>query len=144
MFKGKLQQFDSPNTFYERPGSARVARFFGGINFLEGEKRGNVVKTPLGTFNVNPQEIAEGPVLVTIRPENLLLGQSGDNSIQVRIIDHVYVGTHTRFNVEMEKWKFEVVSQAESVTRFRDGETVPLQFPQDKIWLVPPEEHTFV
>jgi ABC-type Fe3+/spermidine/putrescine transport system ATPase subunit len=68
MFDGKLQQFDHPNAFYERPSSVRTARFFGGINFLEGVKQGECVETTLGTFQVNAQEISDGPVVITVRP----------------------------------------------------------------------------
>jgi hypothetical protein len=52
----------------------------------------------------------------------------------------VYVGTHARFKVGADGWQFEVVTEAASVERFRDGQTVPLALPRDKIWLVPSEE----
>jgi len=140
IFDGELHQFDSPNAFYERPASVRAARFFGGVNFLNGIKRGEQVETPLGVLHVNRQDIADGPVVVTIRPENLRLGEGGENAIPARIRSHVYVGTHTRFKVEADGWQFEVVAEAASVERFRDGEVQPLKFPREKIWLVPPEE----
>jgi len=134
MFDGELHQFDRPNTFYDCPASARVARFFGGVNFLEGIKRGEQVETPLGSLTINPQPVADGPVMVTVRPENLRLG------IQARIRSHVYVGTHTRFMIEAGDYHFEVVGEAASVERFRDGDVLPLQFPREKIWLVPAEQ----
>lgn len=140
IFGGELQQFDRPDAFYERPASVRAARFFGGVNFLEGVKQGEQVETPVGVLHVNRQEIADGPVVVTVRPENLRLGEGGENGIQARIRSHVYVGTHTRFKVEAGEWKFEVVADAASVERFQDGETLSLEFPREKIWLVPPEE----
>jgi putative spermidine/putrescine transport system ATP-binding protein len=140
MFDGQLHQFDAPNTFYDRPVSARVARFFGGVNFLDGTKRGEVVETPLGPLTTNPQPIADGPVIVTVRPENLRLGEGPDNAIQARIRSHVYVGTHTRFMIEAGDYHFEVVADAASVEQFRDGDVLPLQFPQSKIWLVPAEQ----
>jgi ABC-type Fe3+/spermidine/putrescine transport system ATPase subunit len=137
MFDGRLHQFDKPNTFYERPASARVARFFGGINFLPGVKQGEQVETPLGLLKVSPQEIDDGPVVVTVRPENLRLGIDGENSVQVRIASHVYVGTHTRFKAEASNFEFEIVADASSVEQFEDGQSLPLQFPRNKIWLVP-------
>ena len=140
MFEGQLHQFDVPSTFYERPASAKIAHFFGAVNFLEGTKRGELVETPLGTLHVHPQDIADGPVLVTVRPENLELGSAGENAIRASIRSHVYVGTHTRFQVDTGGSKFEVVGDAASATRFSDGESVPLKFPKDKIWLVPAEE----
>jgi len=143
MFDGALHQFDLPNSFYERPGSARIARFFGGINFIDGIKHGTKVETSLGNLHVTQQDIDDGPVLITVRPENLLLGETGENSTRVRILDHVYVGTHTRFTVEVDPYQFEVVADAASVALFNDGDEVPMVFPQNKLWLVPPEDHTF-
>ena len=137
MFDGQLHQFDVPNTFYERPASARIARFFGGVNFVEGTKQGDQVQTPLGVLQVNPQPIADGPVIVTIRPENLELVKEGPNTIRARVRSHIYVGTHTRFKIEAGQWSFEVVTDAASASLFRDGDDLPLGFPQDKIWLVP-------
>ena len=140
MFDGRLHQFDEPNTFYERPASARIARFFGGMNFLAGVKRGAQVETPLGLLEVNPQDVADGPVVITVRPENLKLGEQGENMVEARIRSHVYVGTHSRFKVEAGEYEFEIVGEASSVQQFRDGDSLPLRFPREKIWLVPPEE----
>jgi len=139
IFDGELQQFDLPNTFYERPRSVRVARFFGGVNFVEGVKQGAQVTTPVGILNVRPQAIADGPVAVTVRPENLRLGEGGENAIQACIHSHIYVGTHTRFKVEAADLRLEVVADAASVERFQDGDDVPLKFPREKIWLMPPD-----
>lgn len=139
MFDGELHQFDEPNAFYEQPASARIARFFGGVNFVAGTKKGGQVETPLGRFAVNAQPIEDGPVIVTVRPENLRLGEGGENAIQAHICSHVYVGTHTRFKAEADESEFEIVADASSVERFQDGEVVPLKFPREKIWLVPSE-----
>jgi ABC-type Fe3+/spermidine/putrescine transport system ATPase subunit len=140
MFDGELQQFGQPNDFYERPVSVRAARFFGGVNFVDGVKQGEQVETSLGVFQVNRQEIDDSPVVITIRPENLQLGEEGENAIQARIRSHVYVGTHTRFKVAAGEWQFEVVAEASSVDRFRDGDALWLKFPREKIWLVASED----
>ncbi len=107
---------------------------------MEGVKEGECVTTSLGTFNVNTQAISNGPVVTTIRPENLRLGEEGENTIQARIRSHVYVGTHTRFKAEADEWQFEIVTDASSVERFGDGDVLPLKFPREKIWLVLSED----
>ncbi len=140
MFDGRLHQFDRPDCFYERAADLRVARFFGGINFVNGVKRGECVETALGCFTVGERPIADGPVVVTVRPENLRLGEAGENSLLARIRSHVYVGTHTRYKVEAGDNIFEVVTDAGSIHRFHTGDELPLQFPREKIWLLPPEE----
>ena len=42
---GQLQQVGSVREIYENPADARLARFFGGTNFLPGFKRGQLVET---------------------------------------------------------------------------------------------------
>ena len=66
-------------------------------------------------------------------------GEGGENTVTAQIRSHVYVGTYTRFKVEVGRSEFEVVAEASSVERFQDGEVLPLTFPREKIWLVPPE-----
>jgi ABC-type Fe3+/spermidine/putrescine transport system ATPase subunit len=140
MFDGELHQSGDPISFYDHPLSVRAARFFGGTNFIHGTKRAEQVETPLGVFQVRPQQIPDGPVTITIRPENLELGGEGENSVRGVIRGHVYVGTHARYKVESQEHEFEVVADASSVKRFHDNDAVPLSFSPDKIWLVPAEK----
>lgn len=140
MFDGVLHQFAEPDTFYRRPASVRIARFFGGLNFLEGTKQGNRVETCLGTINIDPQPIADGPVVLTIRPENLRLGEEGENQVQAVIHSQIYGGTHARYKVESDGCRFELVADASSIQYFHEGDVVPIRFPRENIWLVPPEE----
>ncbi|MBL8045364.1 MAG: ABC transporter ATP-binding protein, partial [Anaerolineales bacterium] len=51
LFHGELQQFAAPRAFYERPTNERVARFFGGTNFLHGTQTGTIITTPHGVFH---------------------------------------------------------------------------------------------
>jgi ABC-type Fe3+/spermidine/putrescine transport system ATPase subunit len=140
MFEGVLQQFDEPDWFYERPISKRAAMFFGGVNFIDGTKEGGHLTSELVDLEIPNVDIPDGPVTLTIRPENLVLGKDGKNSIPCYIRSHVYVGTHARFKVQIGDAEFEVVGDASSVREFKDGEVVPLNFPKEKIWLVPQEE----
>jgi len=140
MFEGVLQQYDEPDSFYERPVSKRAAMFFGGVNFIDGTKEGGHLKSELVDLEVPNVDIPDGPVTLTIRPENLALGVDGKNSVECYIRSHVYVGTHARFKVQIGDAEFEVVGDASSVREFKDGEVVPLIFPTEKIWLVPQEE----
>jgi len=140
MFDGVLHQFDEPNVFYRRPASARIAKFFGGLNFLKGTKRGEQVETCLGMINTGPQPIADGPVILTIRPENLRLGEEGENQVRSVIRSRVYCGTHARYKVESDGCHFELITDASSMQCFQEGDMVPIRFPHESIWLVPPEE----
>jgi ABC-type Fe3+/spermidine/putrescine transport system ATPase subunit len=138
MFDGKLHQCDHPTAFYDRPVNQRIVRFFGGTNLIKGTKRGTKVETLLGRFKISPQSIADGPVVMTIRPENLQFGKENEeNTIPARIDNHVYVGTHTRFKVDSCGNKFELITDASYISQFHDSEIISLKFPKEKIWLVP-------
>lgn len=143
IFEGQLQQFDEPRAFYEQPVSQAVAQFFGGVNFLAGVKRGHQVETPLGQFESPAYPLPDGPVKLTIRPENLKLMPASSNksslinTIQATICHCLYLGTHIRFRLEKNEQFFEVVTDASRVDQFRLGEPAQLHFPVDKIWLLP-------
>ena len=144
MFEGQLHQFGPPRSFYERPKSERVARFFGGVNFVPGVKREQRIETPLGVFECRAQTLPDGPALLTIRPENIQLSRNGPrpNVAQGRISEGVYLGTHARFKIDArpkateQPIPLEVVTEAAAISRFPLGQTVDLHFPPDKIWLV--------
>ncbi len=74
IFDGKLQQVGEPADFYERPLTEPIARFFGSVNFIPGVKHGSCVQTSLGTFPwAGADDVPDGPVKLTIRPESVLL-----------------------------------------------------------------------
>jgi putative spermidine/putrescine transport system ATP-binding protein len=140
IFEGELQQFAEPSAFYERPANEEIAHFFGAVNFLEGLKQGREVKTPLGVFNVNHQDIEDGPVILTVRPENLRIGDEGaENTIEAKIDTCIYLGTCTRLTARREAWSFEVEADASWAKRLCQDDTISLTFPRDNIWLMPRE-----
>lgn len=139
IFEGELQQSAEPSAFYERPATPEIARFFGGVNFLEGFKQGQEVKTPLGDFRVNRQEIEDGPVVLTVRPENVAIGGDGENTIQARVESCVYLGTCTRLRARSKGWEFAIEAEAACAKLFDEDHSISLTFPRDKIWLMPPQ-----
>jgi len=145
IFNGRLQQAGAPADFYERPFSIRVARFFGGVNFIPGEKKGGQVRTGLGNFVLTGQrELPDGPVQLTIRPEHIrMVATRQENAFPGRIRSHLYAGTHTRFRISpaaAQLPELEVVSAAADRHRFPDGDALFLQFPPEHIWLIAAEE----
>jgi ABC-type Fe3+/spermidine/putrescine transport system ATPase subunit len=141
MFDGRLRQYDVPSAFYRRPTDVPTARFFGGVNFIPGLKRGEVVETAMGVFPV-PTSCCQqdGPGVVTVRPEDLRLSDDGGRGVTGWVLSSTYMGVHTRFSVRVGDVKLQVVQDAASVDRFHVGDAVQVQVPQDKIWVLPPEE----
>lgn len=154
MFEGRLHQFGRPQAFYERPASVRVARFFGGTNFVPGRKHGPQVETALGIFHCpGPSSHPDGPVTLTIRPEHLHLGQNGfqQNVAEATIQSCLYLGGTARFKLQatcLEPSRkagqtvipLEIVTSTAHLEQFSEGQRVTLHFPPDKIWLAAPEQ----
>ncbi|MBE7472944.1 MAG: ABC transporter ATP-binding protein [Anaerolineae bacterium] len=145
MFDGRLHQFGRPQAFYERPVSVRVARFFGGANFVPGIKHEAQVETALGIFHC-PAAAShpDGPVTLTIRPEHLQLSQNGirQNGVEATVQSCLYLGLNTRFKVQTAQTliPLEIVTSTTHLEQFSKGQRVTLHFPPDKIWLTPPEQ----
>ncbi|MBX7233165.1 MAG: ABC transporter ATP-binding protein [Caldilineales bacterium] len=147
LLDGVLQQVGEPRAFYERPASAAVARFFGGVNFLPGVRAGSTVHTPLGAFRLAAANQPDGPVTLTIRPENVRLCCSNEapseNSIAGVVSRRAYAGAYTRLKVETRGQRFEVVTDAAEGGRFEEGDPVRLHFLPERLWLLPAEpNHT--
>ena len=74
MQDGRIEQIGTPETVYHRPQTPFVADFLGATNLIAGEAEGDCAKTPLGRFQIAPS--ARGRVLLSIRPEHLVMVQS--------------------------------------------------------------------
>jgi ABC-type Fe3+/spermidine/putrescine transport system ATPase subunit len=140
IFEGQLQQYDTPRGFYTRPGSARIARFFGGVNFIRGRKDGARVASALGDFAVTRTgHIADGPVLMTIRPEAVrFAGEATANMIRGVIRSAIYMGTHVRYLIDAAG--FQLQALGDPGTSYEEGRVVSLVLPPDQIWLVADED----
>lgn len=141
MLDGELQQVGELRAFYERPASMAVARFFGGVNFLPGTRAGSIVHTALGRFRLAAAAQPDGPVMLTIRPENIRLCAAGDapaeNALAGVVTRRAYAGTHIRLKVEAQGHRFEVVADVAEGNRFAEGDPVCLHFPPERLWLLP-------
>jgi ABC-type Fe3+/spermidine/putrescine transport system ATPase subunit len=140
IFGGQLQQYDTPRGFYTRPRDTRVARFFGGVNFIPGQKRGRLVSTRHGTFEVaEADHLPDGPVTMTIRPESIQLGAAeGENTLRASVRSAIYMGTHVRYLLEAGGAEFQALADARST--YDQDQALTLILPRDRIWLVPQEQ----
>lgn len=138
MFDGVLQQYDTPQAFYERPRTADIARFFRNENFLQGTKQGHIVQTALGTLTIDPKrdQQANGPVLVTVRPENIQLNPvTTQNQVQATVLSTIYMGTHTQLQVNLNGQPWHITAKANC--NVQAGEVISIGLPKEHIWLLP-------
>jgi ABC-type Fe3+/spermidine/putrescine transport system ATPase subunit len=139
IFEGQLQQYDTPRGLYTKPRDARVARFFGGVNFIPGRKDGGRITTALGSFEVaDSAHVPDGPAVITIRPEALQLGGAGaGNHLSATVRSVIYMGTHVRYLLDASGQELQAI--ADPGTEYAQGEQVTVTLPRERIWLVPAE-----
>jgi len=98
---GRLVQVGKPEVLYRRPASRFVAGLLGDVNLIpgrlgsEGSGGERPVRTPHGDVRgAAATQLAEGaPVLVAVRPEDLVLGADG---LPVVVADATFLGDRVR------------------------------------------------
>ena len=71
LIDGRLRQVGTPTEFFRNPADIGVARFLGADNFIPGIKTGRSVDTAIGPVVVDAGGVADGPVVVTVRPAEI-------------------------------------------------------------------------
>ncbi|MEX0971409.1 MAG: ABC transporter ATP-binding protein [Paracoccaceae bacterium] len=101
---GRIQQLAPPDDLYERPTNAFVAQFIGENNKLLGTVRGldgDIANVELDNGQkVNALAINCGDVgsrtMLSIRPERVELDGKGQNVMQAKVLERIYLGDHIR------------------------------------------------
>jgi spermidine/putrescine transport system ATP-binding protein len=144
MNEGLLLQVGPPQEIYDRPTSRFVADFIGETNFLpcKATAVGDEFATVVVGGNLTMQAVAQGSVAVgqeltlTIRPEKIHIHHpdeqiSGESVYDGRILETVFIGTDTRFNVELaDGVRLEVREQNVNIAleRFGVGQAVAVSW----------------
>ncbi len=101
---GSIQQDSDPETLYERPETAFVARFIGENNRLYGRVeriRGDVAEVEIED-SARGQALAINcsgmgtPTTLSIRPERVFIGDKGENRFDAEVEELIYLGDHIR------------------------------------------------
>ena len=136
MFDGRIAQVGRPVDLYDRPATAGVAQFFGSPNLIPGRSDGQAFSTPIGRFRCDAP-LHEETRLVTIRPEAVLLGEGGpDNTVEGRIADTHYRGTHVTVRVTVGDLQLEAAVRPERARDYSVGDIVKVTLPPTKLWPV--------
>jgi iron(III) transport system ATP-binding protein len=79
---GVIAQLDTPHGIYTRPVDPDLARFVGDVNLLDGTVDGDCVITRLGPLALAAPGAGRprGPVVVMVRPEQLLLSDDASTT----------------------------------------------------------------
>jgi len=138
MGEGRLRQVGPPAAFYDRPADAGVARFFGAENFVAGRVTGGAFDGPLGRLSL-PAGLAEGDVLLTIRPEAVVVGaaEGAPNALSARIEERRYLGTQVRLVLRCGAARLVAMSPPRSAAGLEVGQAVTIALPPAALWVLP-------
>jgi ABC-type Fe3+/spermidine/putrescine transport system ATPase subunit len=106
MDAGRVVQAGAPRDVYEHPINAFVAKFLGESNLLPGEAVGAVLRRQDGTV-LRAANAAQGPALLFVRPEKLVLqagavGAAADrNSVAGRVVRSAFLGNLIRTELDV-------------------------------------------
>lgn len=137
MFEGQLHQVGSPAEFYQQPQSERVARFLGGVNFLDAQADHHELWVGEGIrlYGAVPQQ---GKVRLTIRPEQIQVFAHPPtfphNIWRAEVISARFTGTQRRLTMQtdlgiLQAW---VAPHQE----FGVGQAVWIYLPPEALWCV--------
>ncbi len=118
--RGRLVQFDAPESLYARPASLFAARFFSNVAALSGVGREGYLETRLGRFTA-PGVSQGARAIACIRPQHLKLADAGAG-VEGRIVTSEYRGDCHYVLVDIEGLDSPVtVCVASSETRREDN-----------------------
>jgi ABC-type Fe3+/spermidine/putrescine transport system ATPase subunit len=135
LIDGRIRQVGAPADFFDRPADAEVARFFGAGNLLPGEKRASKVRTEIGVVEVGDTDVADGPVLLVIRPEAIELSDAERNSFTATIESSRFGGVVAECVAMIGGVPLRVATPPQRCPA--PGEIVTLHLPESSISVLP-------
>ncbi len=138
MFDGRIAQVGTTRELHDRPADAEVARFLGSPNLLPGVRGGRIVDTAAGDLEVPHGTAQDGPVLVTIRPEAIVVAPaSGPNILAGRVRDARDLGARVQVTVAVGDTQLTLVTRPDALRALLPGSDVRIRLPADALWAMP-------
>ncbi len=150
MQAGRIAQLGSPRDIYEHPVNRFVTTFIGDTNLFEG-----AVEAVEGTLTLRAQGFPRlalpagaqpgAAAVLSVRPEKIRLGEANaltalDNLLHGKVQDVVYLGSQTRYLVEVERQVLQVLRPHDrlvSQPSVRVGDAVALGWSAADGYLLP-------
>jgi spermidine/putrescine transport system ATP-binding protein len=146
MNKGRVEDMGPPSRVYLRPASLFTASFMGESNILPGEvveatANAAWIKTAAGILTVPVSAKVGDSVTLSIRPEQLQIGESDDGATPLgsgRVRETSFQGTHLRARVGLSAGDTELLLRAPAIANLIVGDSVDLSVrPADIVMLRP-------
>lgn len=141
MKSGTIQHIGTPKNIYQRPANVFVATFIGRTNLLNAtlEVKGDICKIvfPSGfsvtADNIRPSCKSTQKIKVSIRPEEFILQDSGQNGIAAVVTDNIFLGLNTHYFVTLESGETaEIIQESSLDSIIKKGTKISLGIKLDK------------
>lgn len=109
---GRVRQVGRYQEILEAPESREVAQFLGNRNWISGTKRNREVRTEIGTLLLPEGNAPDGAVWLSIRPEDLRLGDGAPFGMTGEVVRSVSYGSHSICRVRIAPFDFDVTIPA--------------------------------
>ena len=132
---GVIQHVGTPKSIYQRPANIFVATFIGRSNILKGQmkvRNGKAeIELPTGytaVFDrVAPENIKEQPIVLSARPEELLVETNEGEGMKAVIDSCVFLGLNTHYFVHLLSGeKLEIIQESKIDSIIQPGTQVRL------------------
>ncbi len=142
MNQGVIQQIGTPKVLYQRPSNLFVATFIGRTNVVKGQLKVEDGKTYLALpsehkiemTNVLSEQAYDRDVVVSIRPEELVVDVDSKDGIKATIDDAVFLGLNTHYFVHLDNGdRLEIVQESKIDSIIEKGRVIYLQVKKEKI-----------
>lgn len=135
MFNGKIEQCATPEVFFSRPASKKVAEFFGWKNTIPCNVDGeNNISSAIGNFKMDAS-MEPGERLLIIRPEAFSEDENGN--IRGAVKHASYLGVRVEYVIDVNGIELNISSNSREVKRI--GETMSLNVDPEGMWVVDDE-----
>ncbi|CAN7449204.1 ABC transporter ATP-binding protein [Bosea sp. LjRoot9] len=133
MYRGRIEQLDTPTAIYHRPATPFALDFVGLSSRLAGtvvasHDRMLTIETAAGTLCAPGQFIPGSPVVIGIRPERVAVGAGGENSIEATLLDVVFQGARVQLHFEAPAGGRLLVEAHEAPAGAAPGASLPLSW----------------
>ncbi len=136
MKDGTIQHVGSPKDIYQRPKNVFVATFIGRTNIVSAKVTNGAII--FGNSYREALKVLEGvenqEVICSIRPEEFIIGEDGEEGINGIVKEYTYLGLNTHYFVETDsKDMVEIIEESSIEDELKPGQKVVLKIKKNKI-----------
>ena len=132
---GRIIQCSQPDTFFKRPATKTVARFFGWKNFILCDCDGNGnIDSVLGRFNVPDCDMESGRKVMVVRPESFFESEDG---LECTVEQVSYLGMRVDYTLKMAEQT--IYASLEPSDLKRPGDKMRISVKDGAVWVVDDE-----